>query len=314
MGQPAFWYKKASLLRWIFAPLGYIYAYFVRRRLSKTKPYQPRVPVICVGNLCVGGSGKTPVALAVADFFIKKGKKVVFLSHGYKSTRQDIVVDLKDTKGVGDEALLMAQKAPTVVNRKRADGVRRAEKMGADVIVMDDGFQNPSVVKTLSVLVFDGKYGVGNGACIPAGPMREKLSDGLKRADAVIVMGEDKIGLKEKIKKINERMPVLKGKLEPTVTLKGKKGFAFAGIGHPEKFFEMLKNNGVVLTGQKAFPDHFNYTEKTMKILMKKDDVLLTTAKDMVKIPSEFHNKIICVDVEFKPEFEGDWASLLGEK
>ena len=295
------------------APLGCVYAYFVRRRLNKTKPYQPKVPVVCVGNLCVGGSGKTPVALAVADFFLKKGKKVVFLSHGYKSTRQDIVVDLNDTKGVGDEALLMAKKAPTVVNKNRAEGVRRAEKMGAEVVVMDDGFQNPSVVKTLSILVFDGKYGIGNGACIPAGPMRETLAEGLKRADAVIIMGEDKTGLKEKIKGINTRMQVLKGTLEPSLVLKGKKGFAFAGIGHPEKFFEMLKKYGVVLTGTKNFPDHFNYTEKTMRTLLKKDEVLLTTAKDMVKIPSEFHDKIICVDVEFKPEFEGDWASLLGE-
>lgn len=314
MGQPRFWYKKKSVLRWIFAPVGCLYAYFVRRRLNKTKPYQPKVSVICVGNLCVGGSGKTPVALAVADFFIKKGKKVVFLSHGYKSLRQNIVVDLNDVQGVGDEALLMAKKALTVVNKNRVEGVRLAEKNGADIIIMDDGFQNPSVIKTLSVLVFDGKYGIGNGACIPAGPMREKLPDGLKRADAVIIMGEDITGLKEKIKEIDGRIPVLKGKLEPTVVLKGKKGFAFAGIGHPEKFFEMLRKYGVVLTGTKAFPDHFNYTEKTMKMLLKKDDILLTTAKDIVKIPSEFHDKIICVDVEFKPEFEGDWALLLGER
>ena len=314
MGQPVFWYKKFSLMRWLLAPLGLVYSYFVCRRLKKTKPYQPKVPVICVGNLCVGGSGKTPVALAMADFFLKKGKKVVFLSHGYKSKRQDIVVDLEDTQGVGDEALLMAKKAPTVVNRNRAEGVQRAEKMGADIIIMDDGFQNPSVVKTLSVLVFDGKYGIGNGACIPAGPMREKLSEGLKRSDAVIIMGKDKTGLKEKIKKINNRLPILNGKLEPSIQLKGINGFAFAGIGHPEKFFEMLKNQGVVLTGTKSFPDHFNYTEKTMQMLLKKDSLLLTTAKDMVKIPSVFHNKIVCVDVEFKPEFEGDWASLLGEK
>lgn len=313
MKQPSFWYKKHSFWKWILFPFGKVYALSVQRRLNKTEPFQPSVPVVCVGNLSVGGSGKTPVALAVADFLIARGKKVVFLSHGYKSRHQGIVVDLKKPDGIGDEALLMAQKAPTVVNKNRAEGVRMAQKMGADVILMDDGFQNPSVVKTFSILVFDGMYGIGNGACLPAGPMREPLKNGLKRADAVIVMGEDKTGLCRKIKAENPKMPLLTGRLKPISDLCGLNGFAFAGIGHPEKFFAMLREQGVSLTGTKAFPDHACYTKRMLDRLLKKHERLFTTAKDMVKIPVQYRKKITCVDVVFKPDSENDWAKLLEE-
>ena len=188
-----------------------------------------------------------------------------------------------------------------------------AEKMNADIIIMDDGFQNPSVVKTFSVLVFDGTYGIGNGACLPAGPMREPLKVGLKRADAVIIMGQDKTGLQEQIEKENFGLPILTGNLKPLQDLSELSGFAFAGIGHPEKFFSMLLSYGVNLKGAKSFSDHTQYTPKMLDALLKKKMPLLTTAKDMVKIPAAYQDKITCVDVVFKPDSEKNWVHLLEE-
>ena len=207
---PKFWQKKNTFLGKVLSPLGRIYAWGLRRKLKKTKPYRSKIPVVCIGNLVMGGVGKTPLAVSVAEYFKMNGMRPVFLTRGYGGGLSNVLVDLdKHTaKDTGDEALLLARIAPTIVDADRARGAKTAEKIGADVVIMDDGFQNPQLVKDLSFAVFDGRYGFGNGKVFPAGPLREPVEDGLQRADAFIVVGKDKAGIKEWIDKRFMSLPL----------------------------------------------------------------------------------------------------------
>ncbi len=315
MQKPAFWDKKGTVWERMLAPVGRLYAYSVRRRFEKTTPYQPTVPVICVGNIAVGGTGKTPVSLALAQWFQKNGYRVVFLNHGYKSRLQNIVVDLNvhTAKDISDEAVLLAQVAPTVVDRNRGRGVATAEKLNADVIIMDDGFQNPGVIKTLSLVVFDGAKGVGNGACLPAGPLREPLEQGLKRADGVVIVGPDLTGLKQCVLKIDAQMPVLSGALKPVDLLKNpvKRAIAFAGIGRPDKFFDMLRDCGISLESTYVFDDHHAYRESDLVDILAYDGPILTTMKDAVKLSKQALQKVTVVSAPFVFEDADAWDSFL---
>lgn len=315
MKKPAFWDKKGTLWERILTPLGMLYAYSVRRRFERSLPYQPVVPVICVGNIAVGGTGKTPVCLALAEWFQRHGYRVVFLNHGYKSRLQNVVVDTArhSARDVSDEALLLAASAPTVIDRNRGRGVATAEKMGADVIIMDDGFQNPSVIKTMSLLVFDGAKGIGNGACLPAGPLREPLEQGLKRADGVVVVGADQTKLTEQIQTVAPHMPVLSGVLKPVQLMKHpvSRAIAFAGIGRPEKFFDMLRAYGVSLDATYVFDDHHAYQASDLTPILAYDGPILTTTKDAVKLWPAALEKITVVTAPFVFENEAAWDAFL---
>ena len=181
MQAPKFWQDKNSKLARFLNPLGRVYSFFVMRRLRQNNPYQAKMPVICVGNLSVGGVGKTPVCLALGDYLRKKNQKFYFLNHGYKARQQSVIVDVHThlAVDVGDEALLLALKAPTIVDSARARGAQLAERLKADLLIMDDGFQNPTLVKTLSFIVVDGTLGFGNERVLPAGPLREPVLTGL---------------------------------------------------------------------------------------------------------------------------------------
>lgn len=315
MKKPHFWDIKQSWQSTVLAPLGWLYAYSVRRRLRHAQPYQPKIPVICVGNITVGGTGKTPVCLALAKWCAAQGRAVVFLNHGYHSRRQNVLVNVKkDTvQDVSDEALLLARCAPTVVDKNRGRGAALAEKTGADLIIMDDGFQNPSVIKTLSLLVFDGRKGIGNGKCLPAGPLREPLAQGLKRADAVVIVGTDKTGLTEQVRCIAPDMPILTGALKSRKIkeLKGRRVMAFAGIGSPDKFFQMLQNEGVVLEKTVAFCDHHVYTPREIKELVGYKGPILTTTKDAVKMPPDALQKMTVVSAPFVFDDKESWNAFL---
>ena len=303
---PKFWQKKNTFLGKILSPLGKIYACCLRCRLKRVKPYRPEIPVVCVGNLVLGGVGKTPLAVSVGEYFKMNGMRPVFLTRGYGGGLSNVLVDLdKHTaQETGDEALLLARIAPTIVDADRARGAKTAKKIGADVIIMDDGFQNPQLVKDLSFAVFDGKYGFGNGKVFPAGPLREPVEDGLQRADAFIVVGKDRSGIKEWIEKRFDSLPYIGTHIEQDVAkiaqLSGKKVFAFAGIGYPDKFFDMLKDYGCDVVETQAFSDHYPYTDEDMTDLIaradKLDAVLVTTAKDSVRIAPRFQPHIQVVE------------------
>ena len=274
MKAPKFWNQKKSIYAKMLNPIGRIYGWTVARRFKRVKPYQASVPVICVGNLSVGGTGKTPVSLALGKMMKEMKIPFYFLNHGYKSKKKGMVVNIKSMSAldVGDEAMLLAEEAPTVVDNHRARGAQVAERAGAKAIIMDDGFQNPSLIKTISFIVVDGQVGFGNGRLIPAGPLRETVERGLLRADAIVISGTDDTEAVQLIRKYAPDMPIFTGHFEPDPQiiqkLQGKKVMAFAGIGRPNKFFDMLVACGVSVAKKAVFPDHYDYTRFDMESLI----------------------------------------------
>ena len=282
MRAPDFWRRRTPLAR-LLAPLGALYGASVAFKARLTKVFDPEIPVICVGNLTAGGSGKTPVAIAVADMLRAKGHRPYFLTRGYGGSEAGPALATRGHSAavMGDEALLLARTAPTIVARDRAAGAKLAREKGATVIVMDDGHQNFSLRKNLSLVVVDAETGFGNGFQIPAGPLREPVAQGLARADAVIFVGDGAPDLR------GFRGPVLHVHLKPDgAPFADKKVFAFAGIGRPEKFVASLEAGGAAVTGSCFFADHHPYEED--EILQLKaiagDAVLVTTEKDFVRL------------------------------
>jgi tetraacyldisaccharide 4'-kinase len=282
MHAPDFWQHRGALAR-LLAPLGALHGASVPIRRVVAKPFDPGVPVICVGNLTAGGTGKTPVAIAIADALRARGRKPFFLTRGYGgSARGPALASRAHSAAVmGDEALLLARHAQTVVARDRAAGARLAVEKGTDVIVMDDGHQNFTLHKTLSLVVVDAQTGFGNGLQIPAGPLRESVRQGFARADAVVLVGEGGPDLK------GFNGPVLRAHLVADgAAFAGQQVFAFAGIGRPGKFFAALEQAGAQMTGSCAFPDHHPYTEEELLQLraVAGDAHLVTTQKDFVRM------------------------------
>ncbi len=302
MRAPDFWARDGALPR-LLTPLGQAYhlAGLLRRRLAA--PWRAPVPVLCVGNLVAGGAGKTPVVLALITDLKDRGLKPAAITRGYGgSAAGPLRVKPEDHNAdlVGDEALLLAAAAPTWVAGDRAAGARAAAEAGAEVIVMDDGFQNPGLHKDLSLVVVDGATGFGNGRVIPAGPLRESLRGGLARADAVVMVGEDRLVSEQR--RLLDDLPVLGAWLVPADTgLAGTRVFAFAGIGRPTKFFETLRGLGADLAGCEAFADHQPYSEATLARLRAAakalDARLVTTAKDAARLGPAVPEDISVLDV-----------------
>ncbi|WP_246161472.1 tetraacyldisaccharide 4'-kinase [Segnochrobactrum spirostomi] len=262
-----------------------------------TRPPRARaaVPVVCIGNFVAGGAGKTPTALLIAGIARELGRRPVFLSRGYGGREAGpLAVDpaRHDAADVGDEPLLLAAAAPTVVSRDRPAGAVLASTLG-DLIVMDDGFQNPSLAKDLSIVVVDGGFGIGNGRCIPAGPLRAPLPVQLDRADAVLVIGDPAPALAHLDAALTaHRTPRFAGHLVPRdpAHLAGRRVVAFAGIGRPEKFFDSVRKTGAIIAATRPFPDHHAFTEKDaadlLSLCASEAAVPLTTAKDGARLPA----------------------------
>ncbi len=305
MRAPGFWDREDAALSILLAPLGLVYAAMGRARRSMASPWRAPVPVICVGNLVAGGAGKTPVALSIGRRLAGRGLETHFLSRGYGGSLSGPVrVDgrVHDAGQVGDEPLLLAGAAPCWVARDRAAGAREAAAAGARALIMDDGHQNPSLVKSLSLVVIDGETGFGNGRVIPAGPLREPVGGGLARADAVAIIGEDRAGV---ARSIPDGLAVLHATLDPTPDSRGLAGetvLAFAGIGRPAKFFATLEAMGCRIAERRDFPDHHLYSRVEIRAMLDAaaalDAVPVTTAKDAVRLAPEFRSKIKTVGVE----------------
>jgi tetraacyldisaccharide 4'-kinase len=264
-----------------------------------------------VGNLTVGGSGKTPVAIAIAHMLQERGAPPAFVSRGYgRKGASPLMVDIQsnDASAVGDEALLLARVAPTIVSRDRATGARIAEAQGASVIIMDDGHQNFSLKKDLSLVVVDGECGFGNGRIVPAGPLRESVRQGLRRADAVILMGDGDPALS------GLAGPVLRACLSGTTRFDRERVVAFAGIGRPEKFFATLREAGAALVETHAFDDHHVYSAAAIANLKscaaQANAVLITTEKDFVRLGPKEREGIEVLPVHAVFEDESALARL----
>lgn len=298
MKTPSFW-SEHNLTSALLTPLGSLYALATRINIALHKPRKVSVPVICIGNLTAGGTGKTPTAVSIASLLQANGKKPFFVSRGYGGKLHNIIVNPQrhSPQEVGDEPLILSRQAPTIVNSDRYEGAQTAIANGAGLVIMDDGFQNPRLYKDLSFLVFDGGFGYGNGKCIPAGPLRENLHAGLKRADAILIIGEDKHNLAAQFD-----LPVFQGKIVPVPPeFSERRAIAFAGIGRPEKFYQSLRELGFDLLETTDFPDHHFYSRAELQELIKKarqkQAVLITTSKDYVKIPADLRPRFQVLEI-----------------
>ena len=296
MKAPEFWRHDGALAR-LLAPAAWAYAMGADLNRRRVTPARAGAPVICIGNLVAGGAGKTPTALAVAGMLRRRGRRPHFLTRGYGGRLAGPVrVDpaRHTVAEVGDEALLLAARAPTWLAHDRVAGAAAAIGDGADAIVMDDGFQNPSLVKDLSVLVIDAGYGLGNTRLLPAGPLREPVERGLARADAVVLIETVGVAARAPLPPLPNGLPVIAARLVPdedAMRFAGRRVFAFAGIGRPEKFFQTVLSVGAELAGQRSFRDHHVYGPQEIMQLVEAasaaDAVPVTTAKDHVRLPAE---------------------------
>lgn len=303
MRAPEFW-ARPGILPALLAPAATIWGFGAKLRQRGAKPTRAGIPVLCVGNLVAGGAGKTPTALALGALLRAQGGTPHFLTRGYggELTGPVQVDPSKHTAAdVGDEALLLAAEAPTWVSHDRVAGARAAEAAGATVIVMDDGFQNPKLAKDISFIVIDGGYGFGNGRLMPAGPLREHLSDGLARAQAVILIGEDRHGVAVQLE---GKRPALRARLEPDENahrLAGRTVLAFAGIARPAKFYDTLRRLGCNIALTQDFADHHPYTPDEIMALCESASAFgalpVTTEKDLVRFPAEARGMVETVRV-----------------
>lgn len=293
---PGFWRRDGMLPR-LLSPLGAITAAVTARRMARPGWHAP-VPVICCGNVTVGGAGKTTLALDLGQRLLARGRRAHFLLRGYGGTvRGTHRVGPEDTAtAVGDEALLLAAVAPTWIGGDRAASAQAAVAEGAQILLMDDGLQNPDLNKDLSLLVIDAAAGFGNGRVLPAGPLREPLAAAAARCHAAVVIGRGSI---EPLP-----LPMLRASLCPgreAARLAGRRVLAFAGIGRPDKFFTMLRDAGIVVVAAVPFPDHHRFSDAELRRLLDEaarlDATPVTTPKDAVRLPAAYRDRISVVGV-----------------
>ena len=321
MRAPDFW-TRAGLPAALLSPAAALYALGRHLHGARARPVNAPVPVICVGNLTVGGSGKTPVALSIAEHLQARGSEVHFLTRGHRGRlRGPVSVDpgRHSAREVGDEALLLARAARTWVARDRARGALEAAAAGADAIVMDDGFQNPSLVKDLSILVVDGGYGFGNRRLLPAGPLREDLAGGLARAQRGGLHRGSPSPATSCPCRATPTRPWFAARLVPgreAMRLAGRKVVAFAGIGRPQKFFDTLRAIGARVVMAKAYPDHHAYDAdeimRLVEIASESGATPVTTEKDRVRLPPEAHGMVEAVPVFVQYGEAGACERMLG--
>ncbi len=299
MKTPKFWYSKNSIISILLRPISFLWV--LGSILRKKKSYNfNNIKIIKVGNVVAGGSGKTPTVISIVKKLANSKYQVHIISRGYKgSIKKSTLVntDIHSYKEVGDESIILSKIAPTWIGNNRIESIKNAQKMGAKIVVLDDGIQDTSIKGDLNILVFNGLQVLGNGKIIPAGPLREKLSDSIKKCHLSIIINEDINNIENKL---NNLLPIIKAKIniesEYLNNFKNKNVVAFCGLGFPEKFFKTIKEIGCNIRYKKSFPDHYQYKEKDLKelidIAIKYNSLLITTEKDHIKILKKYRNRI----------------------
>lgn len=297
LDEPSWWYggqrddQRTKLLR----PASQVYSWAVKRRFANANPYSSALPVICVGNFTAGGTGKTPLSLLLAKMLKERGARPAFLTRGYSGRAKGPVwvnPETASAEEVGDEPLLLAQSAPTLVSRNRADGARAIEAaLAASHIIMDDGLQNPALAKSLTIAVVDGRRGIGNGEVIPAGPLRAPLEFQFELADAIVVNGPPDNATLKWLRQVFQG-PVLSATVTAeeasAAAISGKRLLPYAGIGNPHRFRDLLASLGGQVIECSFYKDHHAFSEADAEALLARADAaqatLVTTAKDYARI------------------------------
>lgn len=322
MRAPGFWHQAPGLAATVLSPLGALYAKGTERRLAKGPREAFGVPVICVGNINAGGTGKTPTVIALSERMRDRGLNAHVVSRGYGGRIRDAtqVNEMTHTAGdVGDEPLLLAAFLPTWVAENRAKGAHAAIDAGADVIILDDGFQNPALRHDLAIVVVDAWRGFGNGKVIPAGPLREPIKTGMTRADLVLSIGNDTAQSRFDTRwGAQVSAPHITGVLKPLPTglpLDGMPVLAFAGIGYPEKFFATLRDLGAELLATHALADHQPLSDTLMSRLLREAQMqgaqVVTTEKDAVRLKPEYRAQVMTLPVRLHLNEEGPLEAAL---
>ncbi|MGK9052408.1 tetraacyldisaccharide 4'-kinase [Neorhizobium petrolearium] len=310
---PPFWWTKADWRAWALSPFSFIYGRIAGRRMARARRAGVPLPVICVGNFTVGGAGKTPTALVLARAAKEKGLKPGFLSRGYGgSIDVTTVVDPAHhrAEAVGDEALLLAREALTVISRGRVDGALKLAEQGADLIIMDDGFQSARLVLDFALVVVDTVRGIGNGHLVPGGPVRAPIPEQMRQLSAILKVGSGDAAdrLVRQAARAGKQVYVATLKPRENREIAGKPLLAFAGIADPQKFYRTVREIGGEIRRERAFPDHHYFSEDEIAGLLddaaKEKLTLVTTAKDAVRLAGhhgrmeELADKAKVVEVE----------------
>lgn len=331
---PSWWYETdgqrgplSSIIPWLLSPAAVLYGSVAGQRLAAKPDYISLIPVICIGNFTAGGTGKTPLAIDIATRLKNHGARPTILTRGYGGTVSgpyDVDPD-SDTAGrVGDEPLLLARAAPTVVCRDRIMGAKHIERTDATVIIMDDGMQNPKLAKTLSIAVVDGTRGFGNAWTIPSGPLRAPIEQQALIADAIVVNGELSAKARSRIAAANFSIPIMTGNLKPatkTIDLAERPIVAFCGIGNPSRFHKTLEDCRSQIRESFEFPDHHafndNDAEKIIATAKREDAIIVTTEKDRVRLISAKEGTALqrlfdtCLALPVAFEFKGNDSARL---
>ncbi len=322
MQSPRFWYSERSFLSFCMRPFGMIYSALVfLKEFFSSPPLTSPIPLICVGNLTVGGTGKTPICLELGKFFLSQNYRVCFLSRGYKGSLKgplQVNKNYHSAHQVGDEPLLLSALAPTWISKDKREALKVISKKNFDLILMDDGHQNIGLRKSLSIVVVDGERGFGNGLILPAGPLRENKYKGCRKADIFIIMGKARRDLLEFLKGF--QAPIFQGMIESQGISPDneQKYYAFCGIGQPQNFFSSLKKQGLTLSGQKAYSDHHSFSKKDWDYLCResrcKRSRLITTEKDWVRLPKKWRELVSVSRIGVKWKNGEKFESFLKEK
>jgi tetraacyldisaccharide 4'-kinase len=329
MREPAFWHRPSSWKSQLLWPFGALYGAVAARRLRRNG-FDAGIPVLCVGNYHVGGAGKTPTVLALADQLRGMGETPVVLSRGYGGKlRGPVLVDPARhvAANVGDEPLMMAPHVGVVVARDRVDGVALAKSQNPSVILMDDGFQNPALAKDCSLIVIDSERGIGNGQVFPAGPLRAPLPPQLALTDALVVIGSGAASNAISAEVAAKGGPVFSAHLEPeagsVAALAGKRVLAFAGIGDPARFFRTLGAAGIDVVRGRTFADHHRFRQSELLAMLADARTsgltLATTEKDFARLAgggeaADFGHEIVPFKVTLKFDDGGKLRKFLSER
>lgn len=304
---------KSKLISALLIPFSWLYRFVCLIDRAASVEAKSPIPVICVGNVTVGGAGKTPTARLLFELIKEHGEfqTACFMMRGYGghfSGAMEVEPTQHTPWDVGDEALMQARYAPVIVSRNRKKGAEMAYKSGYDIIVMDDGFQNPSLKKDFSLLVVDGQFGFGNERCLPAGPLREPVKNALKRAHCTLVINRDGEHDLSALKKNRhyEASVKLDTQSLSTPIEDGQKIIAFAGISRPEKFFQTLEHNGYTVHSKFGFPDHHVYTHGQINTMYQRAQKagarLVTTEKDWIRLSKSWKEKIDYIKISVSPD------------